>query len=174
MLLRRKPEGTPTPSESPVGPRRREVAGCGADWPDSGCEETSGPGAAHHVESDNRLERTGAFQTGYLRSVGYSGRGGGENYGYYLSLGWNDEEATLPNNTLDRRTGRVNFTFAPRSDLRFDAGIGILRNESTFPINDNNICGFFLLFRWRPARPSLQRDGERAGRDGRPILHPSA
>lgn len=95
------------------------------------------------IVSDNPLERTGAFQTGYLRSIGYSGRGGGENYGYYLSLGWDDEEATLPNNTLDRRSGRVNFTFAPRSDLRFDAGVGVGRTESTFPINDNNIYGFF-------------------------------
>lgn len=95
------------------------------------------------VISDNPLERTGAFQTGYLRSIGYSGRGGGDNYGYYLSMGWDDEEATLPNNTLDRRSGRANFTFSPRSDLRFDAGVGILRTESTYPINDNNIYGYF-------------------------------
>ena len=71
-----------------------------------------------------------------------SGRGGGDNYGYYVSLGWDDEEATLPNNSLDRRSGRVNFTFVPRSDLRFEAGLAIANTESAFPINDNNIYGF--------------------------------
>lgn len=116
------------------------------------------------VVSDNPLERTGAFQTGYFRSLSYSGRGGGDNYGYYLSMGWDDEEATLPNNTLDRRSGRVNFTFAPRSDLRFEAGIGINRTESTFPINDNNIFGYFggglLGF---PVFVSEDADGELEG-----------
>ncbi len=92
--------------------------------------------------SDNPLVRNNVFRDGHLRSLGYSGRGGGENYGYYVSLGWDDEEATLPNNTLDRKSGRVNFTFVPRSDLRFEAGLAIGNTESTFPINDNNIYGF--------------------------------
>lgn len=116
------------------------------------------------IASDNPLERTGAFQTGYLRSVGYSGRGGGDNYGYYLSLGWDDEEATLPNNTLDRRSGRFNFTFSPRSNLRFDAGVSIGRTESTFPINDNNIYGYFgggLL--GRPTSVTESEQGEMEG-----------
>lgn len=92
--------------------------------------------------SDQPLIRNNTFRDGHLRSLGYSGRGGGENYGYYVSLGWDDEEATLPNNTMDRRSGRVNFTFVPRSDLRFEAGLAIGNTESTFPINDNNIYGF--------------------------------
>lgn len=92
--------------------------------------------------SDQPLIRNGTFDTGHMRSLGYSGRGGGENYGYYVSLGWDDEEATLPNNTMDRKSGRVNFTFVPRSDLRFEAGLAIGNTESTFPINDNNIYGF--------------------------------
>src|SRR5690606_2190728 len=92
--------------------------------------------------SDQPLVRNNTFQSGHLRSIGYSGRGGGDNYGYYVSLGWDDEEATLPNNSLDRRSGRVNFTFVPRSDLRFEAGLAIANTESAFPINDNNIYGF--------------------------------
>src|SRR5690606_31527173 len=92
--------------------------------------------------SDQPLIRNSTFDTGHMKSLGYSGRGGGENYGYYVSLGWDDEEATLPNNTMDRRSGRVNFTFVPRSDLRFEAGLAIGNTESTFPINDNNIYGF--------------------------------
>ena len=94
------------------------------------------------VVSDNPLDRNGVFEKGHLRSVGYSGRGGGENYGYYLSVGYDKEEATLPNNEMDRRSGRVNFTFVPRTDLRFEAGLGLSRTESLFPINDNNIFGF--------------------------------
>ncbi|MGH7445072.1 MAG: TonB-dependent receptor plug domain-containing protein, partial [Longimicrobiales bacterium] len=113
------------------------------------------------VISDSPLIRNNTFQDGMMRSLGYSGRGGGENYGYYLSLGWDDEEATLPNNALERRSGRVNFTFVPRSDLRFEAGLAIGNTESTFPINDNNIYGFLgggLL-----GSPRSVREGENGG-----------
>ena len=116
------------------------------------------------VVSDNPLDRTGAFDTGSMKSVGYSGRGGGENYGYFISLGYDEEDATLPNNSLDRRSGRVNFTFVPRSDLRFEAGVGVGRTESTFPINDNNIFGFLgggLL--GRPTTVQMDEDGEVVG-----------
>ncbi|MHB1168348.1 MAG: SusC/RagA family TonB-linked outer membrane protein [Longimicrobiales bacterium] len=116
---------------------------CSADdvEADSGVEFCAGQSVGTLL-SDQPLVRNNTFRDGHMRSLGYSGRGGGENYGYYVSLGWDDEEATLPNNALDRKSGRVNFTFVPRSDLRFEAGLAIGNTESTFPINDNNIFGF--------------------------------
>ncbi len=98
--------------------------------------------AAGDVISDNPLLRTGAFRDGSLRSLGYSARGGGENYGYFVSLGLDDEEGTLPNNSFKRRTGRVNFNFIPDSKLSVDAAVGLYDIGTTLPINDNNIYGF--------------------------------
>ncbi len=116
------------------------------------------------VISDNPLVRNDAFEDGHLRSLGYSGRGGGENYGYFVSLGYDDEEGTLPNNSLERRTGRVNFNFIPTSELSIDAGIGLGLVDSAFPINDNNIFGFLgggLL--GRPTSVSRNDEGELEG-----------
>ncbi len=98
--------------------------------------------AVGDVIQDNPLERTGVFQDGELRSLGYSARGGGQNYGYFVSLGADDEDGTLPNNTFKRRTGRVNFNFVPDSKLSVDAGFGIYDIGTRLPNNDNNIFGF--------------------------------
>ena len=94
------------------------------------------------VVSDNPLERTGAFRTGSLNSLGYSARGGGENYGYYASLNYDNELGTLPNNEFGRRTARVNFNFIPNPKIAVDAGLGIYYTDADLPINDNNIYGF--------------------------------
>lgn len=94
------------------------------------------------IVSDNPLQRTGAFRNGNLRSLGYSARGGGENYGYYASLGYDQEEGTLPNNEFGRRTGRFNFNFVPTPTLSFDAGVALYYTDADYPINDNNIYGF--------------------------------
>ena len=63
--------------------------------------------------SDNPLVREGAFRHGQLRNVAYSARGGGQNYGYYLSLNRDDQEGTLPNNGFRRYAWRTNFNFLP-------------------------------------------------------------
>lgn len=94
------------------------------------------------IVQDNPLVREGAFRDGSLRSLGYSARGGGENYGYYLSLNLDQEDGTLPNNELDRRSGRFNFTFIPTPNISVEAGVGIFRTFVQLPDNDNNIYGF--------------------------------
>lgn len=98
--------------------------------------------AVGDVIQDNPLERTGAFRNGSLRTLGYSARGGGQNYGYFVSLGLDREDGTLPNNVFKRRTGRVNFNFVPDSRISIEAAVGLYDVGSTLPINDNNIFGF--------------------------------
>jgi TonB-linked SusC/RagA family outer membrane protein len=93
------------------------------------------------VVTDNPLVREDAFRTGQLRSIGYSARGGGENYGYFGSLNYDNEEGTLQNNELDRRSGRLNFTFVPTSKLAIESGFSFYRVFNQLPNSDNNVYG---------------------------------
>lgn len=100
-----------------------------------------GQGAGTLV-SDNPLLRENAFRTGRTVGIGWSGRGGGANYGYYTSLNSEAEDGVLPNNGFNRKAGRVNFNWLPLQNLTLDAGIGITRTRTDLPDNDNNIFGW--------------------------------
>ena len=91
---------------------------------------------------DNPLLREGAFRTGRGLGLGWSGRGGGQNYGYYTSFNSEHEVGVLPNNQLDRLGGRVNFNWLPTQTLTLDAGVGMNRTNTDLPDNDNNIFGW--------------------------------
>ena len=114
--------------------------------------------------SDNPLERTGAFRDGSDLLLGWSGRGGGQNYGYFVSLGADRNLGVLPNNEFRRYTFRTNFNFVPTSKLTIEAGIQSLQSEATLPDNDNNIYGYLggaLL-----GSPLTRRDDGLPGQDG--------
>lgn len=98
--------------------------------------------AAGTLVSDNPLVRENAIRTGRLFGVGWSGRGGGANYGYFSSLNHEDQTGVLPNNTFRRSSGRVNFNWFPVPTLVLDAGIGVTRTRADLPDNDNNIFGW--------------------------------
>jgi TonB-linked SusC/RagA family outer membrane protein len=92
--------------------------------------------------SDNPLLREHAFRTGQNVGVGWSGRGGGANYGYYTSLNRETEDGVLPNNAFERSSGRVNFNWVPSPTLTLDAGVGMTVSLTDLPDNDNNIFGW--------------------------------
>jgi TonB-dependent starch-binding outer membrane protein SusC len=92
--------------------------------------------------SDNPLLRQNAFRTGQTIGVNWSGRGGGQNYGYYTSLNRESEDGVLPNNAFRRSSGRVNFNWVPSPTLTLDAGIGVTVAVADLPDNDNNIFGW--------------------------------
>ncbi|CAN5613160.1 SusC/RagA family TonB-linked outer membrane protein [soil metagenome] len=94
------------------------------------------------IVQDNPLVRYDVFRTGQMRSLNWSGRGGGENYGFFLSLGADDEQGTLPSNSYGRTSGRFNFSFIPSSTLRIEAGLGLIQTLTNLPNNDNNIYGY--------------------------------
>ena len=94
------------------------------------------------VVSDQPLTRNNVFRDGISQQFAWSGRGGGENYGYYFSLSADEQEGVLPDNIYNRYTGRANFDFTPRDDLRLDFSLGLSRVDSDFPQNDNNIYGY--------------------------------
>lgn len=96
------------------------------------------------IVSDNPLARQGAFSDGYGTSFRYSARGGGDGYGYYASFGADDEDGTTRNNSLERRTGRVNFNWTANPDLTFDAAIGLSHNEVRLPPGDQFSYGYMI------------------------------
>jgi TonB-dependent starch-binding outer membrane protein SusC len=117
------------------------------------------------IISDNPLQRYNVFRTGTHRALNWSGRGGGENYGFYVSLGVDQEDGTLPNNEFDRMSGRFNFNFIPTENLRLEAGLGLIHTDRRMPQNDNNIYGYLggglLGDAWTAGRQHLgdNRDG---------------
>lgn len=116
------------------------------------------------IVSDNPLLRTGAFRQGSDLLLGWSGRGGGQNYGYFLSLGADRNLGVLPNNEFKRYSARSNFNLIPTPTLTVEAGIQTLQSTSLIPDNDNNIYGYLggaLL-----GSPLTRRDDGAAGQDG--------
>jgi TonB-dependent starch-binding outer membrane protein SusC len=97
------------------------------------------PGTLVH---DNPLLRTGAFRTGSDLTLGWTGRGGGQNYGYFLSGGTDRNIGVLPNNEFQRLAGRVNFNWIPNAKLTLESGASMIQSTSQLPDNDNNIYGF--------------------------------
>ena len=91
---------------------------------------------------DNPLLRTGAFRTGSDLTLGWTGRGGGNNYGYFLSAGTDRNIGVLPNNEFERLSGRVNFNWIPNSKLTLESGASMIQSQAVLPDNDNNIYGF--------------------------------
>jgi TonB-dependent starch-binding outer membrane protein SusC len=94
------------------------------------------------VVRDNPLARYDAFRDGQSRLLGWTGRGGGETFGYYFSFSGEDEQGTLPSNEYIRYSGRANFDFTPTDNFRVEAGMGVGRTRIRMPDNDNNIYGY--------------------------------
>jgi TonB-linked SusC/RagA family outer membrane protein len=108
------------------------------------------------IVHDNPMKRYEVFRPGEFRSLSWSGRGGGENYDFFISVGGDNELGTLPGNEYGRNTGRFNFNFIPSNKLRLEAGLGILRVKTDLPQNDNNIYGFLSVA--MPGRPNTVGD----------------
>jgi TonB-dependent starch-binding outer membrane protein SusC len=91
---------------------------------------------------DNPLKRNNVFRTGTDYTLGWSARGGGQNYGYILSLGKESANGTLPNSGLDRYNIRMNFNYLPEPRLTIDAGFGVVQNRTQLPNLDNSVSGW--------------------------------
>ena len=91
--------------------------------------------------TDNPLERLDVFQPGHGRNLAYSIRGGGQNYGVFLSASADDEKGSLPNNAFQRLSFRSNFDFIINQQLRVEAGWGISKTKTQLPYSDNSVYG---------------------------------
>ncbi len=114
--------------------------------------------------SDNPLEREDAFRRGSETNLAWTGRGGGQAFGYFLSANNQRVLGNAPNNEFERQSYRSNFNFLPDSRLTIDAGLGLSKDNTLLPDNDNNIYGFLgggLL-----GSPLTRRDDGGIGQDG--------
>ncbi len=92
--------------------------------------------------SDNPLTREGGIRTGSDQLLGWTGRGGGQNYGYLLSAGADRSIGTLPSNDFRRYSWRSNFNWIPNSKVTLEAGVSSILSQAQLPDNDNNIYGY--------------------------------
>ena len=108
------------------------------------------------IVSDNPAERNDAFKNGNNGSFSYSARGGAENYGYYASVGIENEQGTVTNNTLKQRTGRGSFNFTPNAKMAFDLNFGISRNEYDLPRTDQDTYSWYIQSAFGTPRTVVQ------------------
>jgi TonB-linked SusC/RagA family outer membrane protein len=97
--------------------------------------------AAGTIVSDDPLGRLNVFQPGQARGLSYSLRGGGTDYGVFISASADDEDGTLPNNTFQRLSFRSNFDFIVNPQLRLEGGFGVTKTNTRLPHSDNSVYG---------------------------------
>ncbi len=126
---------------------------------------------AGSVVSDNPLVRQGVYRNGNLGSLEYSGRGGGDSFGYFVSASASNEIGTAPNNYYVRRTGRATFNWVVDPRLGLDFTTGISRNDYKVPQGDDSQYGYLAdgEFESSPFAVSLV-NGQRTGGPTFPIV----
>lgn len=92
--------------------------------------------------SDNPIVREGGIRDGSDQLLGWTGRGGGQNYGYFLSVGADRSIGTLPSNDFSRYSWRSNFNWIPNAKVTLEAGVTSVLTTAILPDNDNNIYGY--------------------------------
>ncbi len=96
------------------------------------------------VVSDNVLVRNDVFTNGSAGTLGYSVQGGGDNFGYYGSFDATNEQGTTPDNFLNHRSGRINFTWIATPKVSVDASVSVARMDDKLPKGDQDTDGFLL------------------------------
>jgi TonB-dependent starch-binding outer membrane protein SusC len=157
-----RPNFTPLPLYGTCGPS--DVAPGGAAL----CQGHD-PG---FVISDNPLVRGGVFRNGDLNALDYSGQGGGDNFGYFLSGSLNNETGTSINNDYRRRTARSSFNWTINPKLSVDAMVGIAYNKYRVPEGDDANYGYLTQgeFESNPFAVTLNPDGTRSGGISTPVV----
>ncbi len=93
--------------------------------------------------TDDPLNRYRVFRPGFTRSFAHSIRGGGEEFGAYLSVGHDREDGSIDSNSFSRTSIRTNFDFTPTDRLSVGVGFGISRTSTRLPYSDN--MGYGLI-----------------------------
>jgi TonB-dependent starch-binding outer membrane protein SusC len=94
------------------------------------------------VVSYNPLVENNVFRDGNLGSLAWSGQGGTDNFGYFLSASANNEQGTTPNNYVRRRTARANMHWVVIPALSIDATATITQNNDRVPMGDDSEYGY--------------------------------
>lgn len=124
------------------------------------------------VISDQPLVRGNVFRNGHLGAVDYSGQGGGDNFGYFVSGSLNNETGTSPNNDYRRRTGRTSFNWVVDPRLSVEAMVGLSYNKYKIPEGDDANYGYLTQgeFLSNPFDVKVAPDGTRSGGISTPVI----
>ncbi len=98
------------------------------------------------VVHDNPILRDNVFRDGTLGAIDWSGRGGGNAYGFFLSFNNSHEDGIFRNNFVTRRNGRANVNWQPSAAWSLSVGSSVTGSETRLPNNDNGL-GFMVLTR---------------------------
>ncbi|HZS59449.1 MAG TPA: TonB-dependent receptor [Gemmatimonadaceae bacterium] len=98
--------------------------------------------ASGSVVSYNPLKQNNIYRDGNLGELAWSGQGGTENFGYFLSGTANNEQGTTPNNYLRRRTARGNMHWVIIPSLSVDATATVSLNDNRVPMGDDSNYGY--------------------------------
>ena len=97
--------------------------------------------SAGTIVSDDPLTRLNVFQPGNAMGLSYSLRGGGTDYGVFISASADSEDGSLPNNSFERLSFRSNFDFIVNPQLRLEGGFGLTKTKTRLPHSDNSVYG---------------------------------
>jgi TonB-dependent SusC/RagA subfamily outer membrane receptor len=100
--------------------------------------------AVGSVISANPLVEDGVYKDGNLGSLAWTGQGGSDNFGYFLSASANNEQGTTPNNYVRRRTARANMHWVVIPALSIDATATITENDARVPMGDDSEYGYLI------------------------------
>ena len=89
----------------------------------------------------NPLEETGALRTGHQQRYGLSVSGGGDDFTYFLSGEFADQEGVWESNTRENTSLRANFRTSLRDDMDLSVNAGYTTGTAFLPQNDNNLLG---------------------------------
>lgn len=96
------------------------------------------------VVTDDPIGRFGVVRTGQVRSGAWTMEGGGEGYRAFTSLGWHEEEGTLPNNEFTRTSGRVNFSYFPAENIEIGTKLSVSRTQTSLPTTGGSGFGYTI------------------------------
>jgi len=89
----------------------------------------------------NPLEETNALRTGHQQRYGLSVSGGTEDFTYYVSGDFADQQGVWEVNTRDQTNVRANIRAALRDDFDMSLNAGYSTGTAFLPQNDNNLLG---------------------------------
>ncbi len=94
------------------------------------------------IVSDATMERYGLPDAGDQLSFAWTTRGGGDKYGFFSSLGYDQENGLFPNSLYQRLTGRVNYNMLPADGLRLEFNFPVQRTGGDFPVTAGSSRGW--------------------------------
>jgi len=115
------------------------------------------------VVSTNVLKRDRAYINGTGTKFNYSIRGGGENYGYFGSIGTTNSYGTTRNNSLTRQNGLANFNWTATPHLLLEAGFGLSLTDNKLPNGDQGNFSYMLNAMGSPTTVTQNADGTFSG-----------